>query len=296
MAYLVVIGHEFQRGNGLGKLIAGLEEFASVRIKSQSVIKPDAVWLLRCEDPHEVLDRRTTQRLAAAAEVDVYASSSLPMKRKLLLADMEATIILDEMLDVLAEERGIGEAMKDITARTMAGELDFAQSLKKRTRMFAGTPESLLKDLSQHIWLAPGARTLIQTLRSFGALTVLATGGYGVFAESVARRCGFDKVVANYPVIRDGVMTGELHQPIGTALTKQETLMKYCAELAITPRMACCIGDGANDLLMLQACGLPASYRGKPVLLDDVDMDIKQGDLTALLYAQGFTPTEIMAC
>lgn len=291
-SYSVVIGREPLCEMGLSIFITALRKLPSVRVRSQNRTRSDAVWVVHYDDPDEVVDRRMIQRLADAATVDVYASNTGPVKRKLLLADMEATMILDEMLDVLAEERGIGGTIKDITARTMAGELDFAQSLEKRTKMFAGTPEALLKDLCLSIQLAPGARALVQTMRSSGAVTVLATGGYGVFADAVARSCGFDRIVANHPVIRDGVMTGELHHPIGTARTKRDLLLACCAELKIEPEMACCIGDGANDILMLQACGLPASYRGKPVVHEYVDLDIKHGDLTTLLYAQGLTPVE----
>ena len=290
VSYFVVIGPDA----GAHKFIASLSALPKVQPGTAHVIDADAAWLVQCHDPQNTLSRDVIQHMADTSGVDVYASDAAPAKRKLLVADMEATIILNEMLDVLAAERGIGEEIAEITARTMAGELDFEQSLVERTRRFAGTPEALLRDLCRHIQLAPGARALVQTMRASGAVTVLATGGYDVFAEVVARTCGFEKVFSNHPILRDGVMTGELRPPIGTAQTKQNVLLECCATLGIDPQMACCIGDGANDAAMLRACGLPASYRGKPVIRGLVDLDIRHGDLTALLYAQGFTRSEMV--
>ncbi|QIE47507.1 phosphoserine phosphatase SerB [Pseudohalocynthiibacter aestuariivivens] len=293
IAHLVVIGNDSRGGTGKANFVLALRTCPLVRVMSQDEIERDA-WRIQCDDPQNTLNRSLIQQLANASGVDVYVSDAMPVRRKLLVADMEATIILNEMIDVLAAERGIGAEIAEITAQTMAGELDFEQSLVERTKRFAGTPEGLLKELCQQIRFAPGARALIQTMRASGALTVLATGGYDVFADVVAEHCGFDKVFANHPVIHDGFMTGELRRPIGTAYTKREVLLKCCAEADIVPEMACCVGDGANDLLMLQACGLPFSYRGKPVVRGFVDLDIRHGDLTAVLYAQGFRGSEIL--
>lgn len=238
-------------------------------------------------------ERARLRELAAQQGLDICFLRGNPFKCKLLVADMEATIILDEMLDLLAEDRGQGAEVAAITARAMAGQFDFAQSLAERTRLLAGTPLAQLEALCQRIRLAPGARALVQTMRAAGARTVLVTGGYGIFAQEAARLCGFDHVVANNPVIERGVMTGALTLPVCTAETKREVLLAECAALGIGPEMACCIGDGANDILMLRACGLPVSYRGKPVVQDIVDLNITQGDLTAALFAQGFTADEI---
>ncbi|KPN62853.1 phosphoserine phosphatase [Aliiroseovarius crassostreae] len=238
-------------------------------------------------------ERARLREMAARQGMDICFLRGNPFKHQLLVADMEATIILDEMLDLLAEERGQGTEVAAITARAMAGELDFAQSLTERTRLLAGTPLAQLEALCQRIRLAPGARALVQTMRTAGARTVLVTGGYGIFAQEVARLCGFDHVVANNPVIEGGVMTGALELPICSAETKREVLLAECAALGIGPEIACCIGDGANDMLMLRACGLPVSYRGKPVVQEIVDLNITQGDLTAALFAQGFTAEEI---
>jgi len=289
---LVVTGHDGQFESGLHDIVSRLKTLSSVSV--EVTYDPGALATVRLDDPTTELSRARIRQLCDKSGVDAYISNGRPTKRKLLVADMEATIILDEMLDVLAEERGIGVAITGITARAMAGELDFAQSLIERTKLLAGTPVALLEALCQRIRIAPGARALIRTMNADGATTVLATGGYGIFADVVAQICGFDKVVANHPVVRDGVLTGDLIHPISTAETKRDVLLQNCAELGIDPQMACCIGDGANDMLMLKACGLPISYRGKPVVRNLVDLDIQHGDLTAALFAQGFSRSEIL--
>lgn len=249
---------------------------------------------LHVYDPAQNLTRAILHQMAQDLGLDIVIKSHPPQKCKLLVADMEATIIRDEMLDLLAEARGIGDAVAKITAQAMAGQLDFAQSLIARTEFLAGTTEDELQALSARIRYMPGAKSLVQTMRGSGAKTVLVTGGYDIFARDVARHCGFDDVVANRPVLRGGVMTGALHRPICTAKTKRDVLRKNCEDLGIGPHSACCVGDGANDILMLEACGLSVSYKGKPVVREIVDLNITNGDLTAVLTAQGFMPSQIV--
>lgn len=243
--------------------------------------------VLEVDDPSEALNRGVIHRTAAQTGIDVLIASRPIAPCKLLVADMEATIIQDEMLDLLAEDRGIGEDVAKITARAMAGELDFAQSLVARTELLAGTPEGKLKALCDRIKYTPGAKTFVQSMRARGARAVLVTGGYDIFANAVARHCGFDDVVANRPVLKDGIMTGALHLPICTAETKRNELLLSCEALGIAPNSACCIGDGANDMQMLQACGFAVSYKGKPIVQNVVDLNITQGDLTLVLDARG---------
>ncbi|EKF20177.1 phosphoserine phosphatase SerB [Nitratireductor pacificus] len=266
---------------------------ATSEIASGGTSEASLFPVLEVRDPQDRLDRAKIHRIAAQLEMDVHIAARPPAECKLLVADMEATIIEDEMLDLLADMRGIGPAVADITARTMAGELDFSQSLKARTKLLAGTSENLLRELCGRIRYTPGAKALVQTMRTAGAKTVLVTGGYDIFAQVVARHCGFDEVVSNHPVFRDGVMTGELQLPICNARTKREQLLRYCGELGIGPHSACCVGDGANDVEMLQSCGLAVSYKGKPVVQKIVDLNITNGSLIAALYAQGFTAARI---
>ncbi len=231
------------------------------------------------------VDRATIHRLAEATNFDVWIKAPEVLPIRLFVADMEATIIQDEMLDILADQRGVGDEVALITARAMAGEIDFVQSLIERTRLLAGTPAAQLEDLCGRIRYTPGAQVLLTELRKRSVKSVLVTGGYGVFARAVVGDCGFDEVVANAPVLSGGVMTGELEHPICGAETKRNVLLEQCEQLGIDPSAACCIGDGANDVLMLQTCGFPASYAGKPVVREVVDLNITQGDLSTLLQA-----------
>jgi phosphoserine phosphatase len=231
--------------------------------------------------------------LASSAGIDLLVTRKPVEKKAVLVADMEATIILDEMLDLLAEELDLGDEVANITSLAMNGRIDFSRSLAARTALFAGTPESLLESLCERIRFAPGAKRLVRSMKDAGARTILVTGGYDVFAEKVRDACGFDEVVANRPEVRNGVLTGQLLPPICTAATKREVLERVCGELGLPPASACAVGDGANDMEMLKIAGLSASYRGKPVVRDLADFSIVHADLTALLFAQGYRESEI---
>ncbi|MBK0329030.1 phosphoserine phosphatase SerB [Rhodobacteraceae bacterium F11138] len=227
--------------------------------------------------------RARLHALAHEERLDVLIGPRTIERITLFIADMEATIIQDEMLDRLGEERGV--SLAGTTARAMAGEIDFEQSLIERTRLLAGTTEALLKSLCSTISYTPGAKALVTALKAQGVTTVLVTGGYDTFAKEVARTCGFDAIVSNTPILKNGVMTGEIERPICTAKTKRDVLLDYCKKLGIDPYSACCIGDGANDLLMLQTCGLPVSFKGKPIVQEVVNLNITSGDLTSVLAA-----------
>ena len=272
-----------------------LREFIS-QYPEEARIKPSgSAHLMHLEHQHGVsVNRAMIHKLAQKNDLDILISDQMPLKCKLLVADMEATIIQDEMLDILAAKRGIGEQVSNITERAMMGEIDFSQSLIERTRLLKGTPLNQLVEIAQEMNYTPGAKILVQTMKSWGAKTILVTGGFDIFANIVADECGFDTVVANQPVSKNGVLTGELRQPICSAKTKREVLMQNCGQFAIAPEEACCIGDGANDILMLQTCGLAVSYRGKPIVQHHVNQNITQGDLCAALLAQGVLPNEFV--
>ncbi|MBC2860954.1 phosphoserine phosphatase SerB [Stappia sp. 28M-7] len=249
--------------------------------------------LYRTGRPLDATCIEKARNLALSAEIDLFVTRKPIEKKAVLVADMEATIILDEMLDLLAEELDLGDAVANITSLAMNGKIDFGRSLAARTALFAGTPESLLERLCERMRFTPGAQRLVTSMKNAGARTVLVTGGYDMFAEKVRDACGFDEVVANRPEVRDGMLTGQLLPPICTAATKREVLERTCSALGLPAESACAVGDGANDMEMLKIAGLPASYRGKPVLRDLADFNIVHGDLTALLFAQGYRESEI---
>ena len=202
---------------------------------------------------------------------------------------MESTIIEEERVDLMAEEIGIGEAVADITARTMAGELDFEQSLRQRTALLEGVPISLLEDLAEVMTLNPGARVMVQTMRQHGAFTLLTTGGFKIFAERVKDATGFHDLRCNDLEVAQGRLTGGLISPVLDRAAKLTALRETCEELHLQPSEAVTVGDGSNDLDMIQGAGLGVAFRGKPILREAAAACLDHFDLRGLLYFQGYS-------
>jgi phosphoserine phosphatase len=213
-------------------------------------------------------------------------------RKKLLIADMESTLIENEFLDDIAARAGIGPKIADITRRAMAGELDFAGALRERVSMLRGLNAVLLDDVYTELKIMPGARTLMATMRRHGALTAIVSGGFRFFAERVRTRLGADIAEANELEVVDGKLTGRVREPIFDRMSKMATLERLAAArgLALTDSIA--VGDGANDLDMVRAAGLGVAFRAKPILADAAAVAIRHGDLTALLYLQGYRQAE----
>jgi phosphoserine phosphatase len=222
--------------------------------------------------------------------VDVFATPRAGRAKRLLIADMDATIVEGETLDELAARAGIGEKVAAITARAMAGELDFRAALAERVGLLAGLPESALADTLAAMRLTPGAGELVAGMRAAGATCVLVSGGFTFFTGAVARRCGFHAHHGNVLEVRDGVLTGRVAEPVLDKDTKLTLLTQYVADLGLAPADVLAIGDGANDIPMLRAAGLGIGFRPKPAVAAAVDAHIVHGDLTAALYAQGLGP------
>ncbi len=214
-------------------------------------------------------------------------------RKSLLLADMESTIIAQEMLDELAIVLGIGPQIAAITARAMAGELAFEDSLRHRVALLKNLPESRLQEVSGLMTLNPGARTLVQTMRQHGAYTALVSGGFTFFTGQIRERCGFHEDRANSLIIENGNLTGAVAEPILGREAKQEALEELAGQQSINSDAVCAVGDGANDLAMLSAAGLGVAYQGKPVVREAAEFCIDHGDLTALLYFQGYRRDEL---
>ena len=260
--------------------------------------QPD--WLapgIACDIAFEGPGRREAMAAARAAlagrPVDLVAQPAAGRRKSLLVADMESTIIDNEMIDELADVLGLGSEIAAITARAMNGEIDFAESLAERARMLAGMDEADLEGPRQRIRVNPGAAELVATMHAHGAFCALVTGGFSVYSGYVRELLGFDHDQANRLEIVDGKLTGGVRKPILDRHAKQAGLMRLCQELSITPRQAIAVGDGANDLAMVLSAGLGVAYRGKPVLAEAAAMRVDHGDLTALLYAQGYRAREI---
>jgi len=251
-----------------------------------------------CDLPFERLapERADTIARATLADlaVDCHAQPALGRRKKLLIADMDSTIVTSETLDELADEAGLKDTIAEITRRTMRGELDFAQALVERVAMLADLPEAALAKTAAKLTLSPGAATLVHTMKANGAFTALVSGGFKYFTGKVAERAGFELDLANDLEISDGRLTGELLGPILDKDGKLAALRNLSAERGFSPAEAVAVGDGANDLPMLLAAGLGVAYRGKPLLREAVRAQVNHTDLTTLLYFQGYLSEEFV--
>ena len=235
----------------------------------------------------EKADAAVRDRLGDAP-LDLLAQARDGRRKGLLLADMESTIIAQEMIDELAEVAGVRQQVSGITARTMAGEMDFAKALRARVALLEGLPAAVLDEAAARITLNPGARTLVQTMSANGAYTALVSGGFTQFLEPVRRACGFDEAQGNRLLMADGRLTGAVAEPILGPEAKRATLLELAGRRGLDPADACAVGDGANDLDMVRAAGLGVGYRAKPLLRQAARVAIDHGDLTALLFLQGY--------
>jgi phosphoserine phosphatase len=221
-------------------------------------------------------------------ELDVVVQPSANRRKRLLVADMDSTIITVECIDELADYAGVKPQVAEITERAMRGELAFEGALRERVALLAGLDEQVLgRCMAERVRLTPGAETLIRTMRAHGAHCLLASGGFTFFAERVAEAAGFDQSLSNRLGIASGRLTGQVEGPIVGAEQKRQALVDTAAERGIDLADTLAIGDGANDIPMLQAAALGIAYRAKPAVVSAAGAQI-HGDLTALLYAQGY--------
>lgn len=238
----------------------------------------------------------TALRQALAADkIDLFVTTAQARKagaKKLLIADMDATMVAGETLDEIAAQAGIGEQVAAITARAMRGELDFETALNERVRLLTGQPSALLDKVLEAMTLNSGARTLVGTMKEAGATCVLVSGGFTFFTGAVAGLCGFDHHHGNNLGIMGEQLTGKVTLPILDKNAKLKFLNHYVQEAGIDLADSLAIGDGANDLPMLAAAGLGIGYHPKPLVEEALDSCIIHGDLTAALYTQGLVTKE----
>ncbi|MEG3124764.1 phosphoserine phosphatase SerB [Sphingomonas sp. GB1N7] len=219
---------------------------------------------------------------------DVVVQAAAGREKKLLVADMDSTMITVECIDELADYAGIKPQIAEITERAMRGELDFEAALDARVALLADLDEAAIGTcLKERVVIMPGAAALVRTMKARGALTVLVSGGFTRFAEPVAATIGFDRAIANRLLIEGGVLTGKVAKPIVGSYTKLETLLAATAERGLAAAATLAVGDGANDLAMIERAGLGVAYRAKPIVAAAAAARVDHNDLTALLYAQG---------
>lgn len=229
-----------------------------------------------------------------ARSIDVNLVPSDNRRKRLLIADMDSTVITTESLDDMARIAGLAEEILPITARAMRGELDFEEALDERLALFAGKPAGLVDAALAEAELTGGAATLVATMRAAGAKCYLISGGFTAITEPVAVRCGFHGTHANHLEMENDTLLGRVRKPVLDRDSKALYLAHYCRELGIGADEAACIGDGANDLAMLQAAGFGVAFNGKPLLRRQVTLQLNHTDLTGLLYLQGFTSSEFV--
>ncbi|TCP39759.1 phosphoserine phosphatase SerB [Rhodovulum marinum] len=228
--------------------------------------------------------------------VDLAIQPAKGRRKRLLIADMDSTMIGQECIDELAAEAGIGPRVAEITARAMNGELDFEGALRERVALLAGLDAGVIdRVLSTRITYTPGGRELIATMKAHGGHCVLVSGGFTNFAARVAADLGFDDHQANTLLVQDGRLTGEVAEPILGREAKVAALKAVSARLGISPAEAMAVGDGANDLGMLGLAGAGVALHAKPAVAAECDLRINHGDLTALLYLQGYARADFAA-
>jgi len=220
--------------------------------------------------------------------IDVLVTRFRGRRKAVLVADMDSTIVTSETLDEIAAEAGIKERVAEITRRSMNGEIDFATALRERVAMLKGLDLAALERAWRGTQFTPGARTLIATMRGFGATTALVSGGFSYFTERVAAELGFDLQRANILLDNGSTLTGEVGEPILDRDSKLATLQALAEKRKVKLAATLAVGDGANDLAMLKAAGLGVAYHAKPIVAAEVLNNIQHTDLRSLLFAQGY--------
>ena len=254
------------------------------------------VWLAKiaCDIPFRATSEAALEAahkalasIPATVPIDSFIQPVEGRAKRMLVADMDSTIIRQECLDEVARAAGLGPKVAAITERAMRGELQFEDALRQRIALLNGFPEAKLRDVLDRIELMPGAPELTGTMRAYGARVVLVSGGFTFFTSAIAKRAGFDIDYGNRFIFENGALTG-VAEPILGQNAKLEAMESEALLAGIGLGEIIAVGDGANDLAMIKAAGLGVAFRAKPIVSAEARARINHGDLTALLYLQGY--------
>ncbi len=298
-------GRMSKAGNFVATFVAGQGETLSDAMVARALAAAGLAGPLDWLAPAQAADVRFEggelaahrARLKAALEgesVDVVVQPEASRRKRLLVADMDSTMIQQECIDELAALIGIRERIAAITERAMQGEIDFAAALEERVALLAGVRLEDIDALAAELTPTPGARALVRTMRANGARTALVSGGFTQFTRSIAARLGFHETRANTLEIEAGALTGRVRPPIQGRESKRAALVELRDAEGLPPEATLAIGDGANDLDMLREAGLGVAYRAKPKVAAAAHARIDHADLTALLYAQGYRAQDVV--
>jgi phosphoserine phosphatase len=282
-ATLIAAG-ALQRGD-ISSAVDALAEAGCRPAQGAWLDEGDAADIIFAQQPENA--RAALEGLIGGA--DAIVQPSFGRDKKLLVADMDSTMITVECIDELADYAGIKEQIAAVTEAAMRGELDFGEALDARVALLRDLDATAIdRCRAERVRLMPGARALIRTMKAHGARTVLVSGGFTVFAEPVAAEIGFDVAIANRLGIADGRLDGLVARPIVDAATKLTTIEAERVSLGLETAETLAVGDGANDIPMIQAAGLGVAYHAKPKTAAAAGARVDHGDLTALLWAQGY--------
>ena len=248
------------------------------------------------ESPLAAVDMAERARDALSGTViDAVCTAVEGRRKKLLVSDMDSTVIDQECIDELGDAFGVGSRIREITAAVVNGEISFSDALRERMALMKGMQRSLLESVyEERISLKAGARTFVRTMRAHGAFCILVSGGFSFFTRRIAERIGFHDHQGNQLAFEDGKLTGEVLEPILGLSAKLDTLTRLCDEKGLEPADVLAVGDGANDIKMIEAAGLGVAFHGSDSLKERASACIDHGDLTALLYIQGFRKSEFV--
>ena len=242
----------------------------------------------------KAIEAGARQRLGGLP-IDIIVQPIATRRKRLFLADMDSTMIGQECIDELADFAGLKAEVSAITEKAMRGELAFEPALRRRVAVLKGLPATVVDEIIRNrLTLTPGGRALVQTMRADGAYTCLVSGGFTLFTWRLGKIIGFDEDRANNLLTENGIFTGDVSEPILGREAKLATLIELREKLKLAPFETMAVGDGANDLAMLQAAGLGFAYHAKPAVAEAAHARIDYGDLSALLYAQGYRADEFV--